>query len=363
MALRSECDCAGLAAVGRRSARLLYYLGVTGQPFPQAISARFRNARHLVLSRYVRWLVGTPEDLFWNDTLCVLVRSGYDRATRLTTTTLVDSVTETLAIARLPGARIMGNAIPRHGDGIVIAHEHPAGVCLSTHRDQTIVGTRTCAASHSDIEIATDGRRILVSSHDGPSLWCFDGWELQRREPFSLETLRRALGDVDRQVSRIDNLGDSVLVETPDTWSRWSWDLRLLRAWRRPGTRDQRYRSLFFGATIVSWHDARPLIHQYGACGYELMEWDLETGKTRSFGDCRTSVRAARSPDGRWLVLDSVERGSARTLELWDLVEFRLVERLPMRGLAADALTFSPDGRQVAIASGKHGLVVLDLIT
>jgi hypothetical protein len=67
--------------------------------------------------------------------------------------------------------------------------------------------------------------------------------------------------------------------------------------------RDPHHRDRFYGAIIVSWHDARPLVYQYGpAYRYELMEWDLETGQSRSFDADRSHAHAARSPDGRWLI-------------------------------------------------------------
>ncbi|MFT3765144.1 MAG: hypothetical protein QM820_06460 [Minicystis sp.] len=218
-------------------------------------------------------------------------------------------------------------------------------------RDE-IVATRAHADSHYQVRVATDGKRIVTTTHQGPNLWWFDGWDLRHREPWSLEPLRQALGDVPLRALDVRNLGDAVMIATKGTWSRWSWEGRLLDAWRAPlDTTDRPY--------LVCWHDEAPLVYmrpndpatglpRSGDC--HLIEWNLPRGLGRSFGAHRSWPVADRSADGRWLVADRVTP-EGRGLELWNLRAGTFVERLDARRRAARAIAFAPSGTEVAVAT------------
>ena len=59
------------------------------------------------------------------------------------------------------------------------------------------------------------------------------------------------------------------------------------------------------------------------------MVWDPRREGRARWGGVRLA-RAARSPDGRWLLADRVSQ-TGRGLELWDLATGALVERLSSR--------------------------------
>lgn len=88
---------------------------------------------------------------------------------------------------------------------------------------------------------------------------------------------------------------------------------RTVRTWCPAMTRDR-----------SSTCNARP-------CVTRVVEWNLETGGSRSFGESRHYAPAARSPNGRRLALDWARRGATVYWDLWDLDAHQLVERVPMR--------------------------------
>lgn len=90
---------------------------------------------------------------------------------------------------------------------------------------------------------------------------------------------------------------------------------------------------------------------------WHLVVWDLRSGAGRSLGAAYGWPRAARSPDGRWLLADRVSQ-TGRGLELWDLATGALVERLSSRRRAVQALAFAPDSRHVALATMQDFFVM-----
>lgn len=332
----------------------MYAAGVTSQRI-----APFRAGRRLVFARYLGELYGQAEAVWWADEPCCLVRWSFDTAELVRESTASQWSGRLRASSR--GPRLMGMAAPRAGDGLVIVHEHPDGARMVTSRADGMVAERTWREGHGDLRIATDGRRIVHGDSLATTLTCHDSWSLEAPRPWSLEPVKRALGDVRMQIRGLRDLGDSLLISTTDTWSRWRWDGELLACWRGPWCE-------WSGPYLLAWHPDGPVVfmqmidpetgrtsvHRDGA---HLVVWDLQRGTPHSLGTAHDWPRATRSPDGRWLVADRVTR-AGRGLELWDLTRETLVERLDIRRRAALAMAFAPDSAHVAVATAQDFFVL-----
>lgn len=314
----------------------------------------FRAGRRLAFDRHLGDLRGQARAMSWTDEPCCLVRASYDGAEVVRASNAVDWTTRLRWSSQ--GPRLMGMAAPRAGDGLVVVHEHPEGLRFVTLRGREDMSERTWPGEHYDPPLATDGRRIVFGGQRGP-LWRVGDWSLAAREPWSLEPVRRALGEVRLFVGELRDLGDALLISTTDTWSRWSWDGALEACWRAPAGE-------WSGPHLLAWHAAGPVVFMptKGRAGfsrddYHMMVWDLARGEGRSLGVAYGWPRAARSPDGRWLVVERVT-GAGRGLELWDLSAHVLVERIATRGRAVQALAFAPDGVHVAAATMQDFFVL-----
>ena len=323
----------------------------------------FRSGRHVRFARHLGVLFGQARDLFWSDGPSCLVRRSYDSAELVRESP--GCMTPIRLSASSHGPRLMGLAVPRNSDGLVIVHEHPHGARLVTQRGKELVAERIWPEEHVDVAIATNGRQIVVSESRRAELSCYAEWSLGSPTTWSLAPVRRALGGVRLNVVGLRDLGDSLLIWTPDTWSRWSWDQALLACWPTPA-------SAGWGPYLVAWHEDGPVLHmqtpapQAGPASgrpslerdaWHLVVWDLRSGAGRSLGAAYGWPRAARSPDGRWLLADRVSQ-TGRGLELWDLATGALVERLSSRRRAVQALAFAPDSRHVALATMQDFFVM-----
>jgi hypothetical protein len=329
-------------------------------PLPQRLGP-YRSGKRLVLSRWYGWPGGDTNRLFWTAVPCALLRSGYEAVSlRVAHESHLDSAFPSLRNAAWYAApdrrRIAGMAASPAADGIVARCEDPAGFRLTTVRDADVVATRVYADPPGDSAIATDGRRILVQRHH-TSIEVFDDWTLARSRPWSLAPLQAALGPVDLNLCDLRSDGDAVAIATADSWSRWTWDGRLIEAWRSPEL------------VVSSWCLVGPLRRQVilhmrfdpariepppagisAARQWHLVKWDLATGRGRSLGDCYEWPKGDVSRDGRWLAVDRV-LPEGRGFELWDLDGDTLVERIPIRKRGIRAAAFSPDAREVAVAT------------
>jgi len=314
--------------------------------------APFRAGRRLVFARHLGELFGQAQAVWWADEPCCLVRSSFDTAALVRESTARKSFSGLRASSG--GPRLMGMAAPRAGDGLVIVHVHPDGARMVTSRADGMVAERTWREGHSDVLLATDGRRIVHSDSSRTALTCHDSWSLDAPRPWSLDLVKRALGDVRMHIGGLLDLGDALVISTTDTWSRWRWDGELLACWRAPGGE-------YSGPNLLAWHPEGPVVFMQmidpvtgGTSphrdGWHLVVWDLKRGTGRSLGTAYRWPRATRSPDGRWLVADRVTR-AGRGLELWDLASETLVERLGIRRHAVQAMAFAPDSAHVAVAT------------
>ncbi|XXT23143.1 hypothetical protein WME94_16540 [Sorangium sp. So ce429] len=324
---------------------------------PQRV-ASFRAGRRLTFVRYLGGMSGQAREVSWADEPWCLVRCSFDTAELARASTGRDACDRLRWSSR--GPRLMGVASSRAGDGLVILHEHPDGVRVVTRRGEEAVVERTWPGDHHDPPLATDGARIVFGGQHGP-LWRVDDWSLAARAPWSLDPVQRALGEARLFVHDLRDVDDALLISTTDTWSRWSWDGELLACWRAPAGEWSR-------PYLLAWHEAGPIVFMqtndpvtgrpvHGRDGYHVVVWDLARGEGRSLGAAHGWPRAARSADGRWLVVERATR-AGRGLELWDLSTHTLVERIATRGRAVQALAFAPDGVHVAAATMQDFFVL-----
>lgn len=235
---------------------------------------------------------------------------------------------------------IFAAAAPARADGIVVVHQDPRGARVFTTSATRRVGERVF--NKEDLvgaHLATDGFCVVLAARGGVSR--FADWTLRSRMEWSLAPLQNALGETQAIVRGLHDLEDALLLETAAGWSRWSWGGRMLAAWPAPAA-----------CRVAAWHDVTPLVYMpaRSAGGVpELVAWDLASGPSRSFGPAFERPCVARSPDLRWLVVDRVAR-DGHGLELWDMAEARLVERLET-GRQVHAMAFAADGRSVAVAT------------
>lgn len=321
---------------------------------PQRV-APFRGGRGLRFARYLGGLTGQAREAWWDDEPTCLVRWSYDTAEVVRESTASAVFERVRASSR--GPRLMGMAASRAGDVLAIVHEDPEGARIVVRRGRERVAEGIWPEGHTDVSIVTDGRRIVVRGGREPTVWSCaaalragtSGSAQVEREPWPLAALQPSS---EPQVTGLRVVGDAVLISTVDTWSRWSWDGQLRAWWRGPG---------WTTPYVLAWHEAGPVLFmpaldpatgaaKVGRDAHEVFVWDLAEGRGRSFGPARGWPCAARSPDGRWLVLDRVAR-AGRGLELWDVPAGVLVARLENRRRAAQALAFAPDGLHVAVAT------------
>ncbi|MEZ4236412.1 MAG: hypothetical protein R3F59_09675 [Myxococcota bacterium] len=280
----------------------------------------FRRGRAL---RFDRWCHQLPyrssaHRLLWTERgLACLVRAGWDRA--------LLSVDGASGIeARSPaGQRLMGLAATPAGDAVAIVHEHPDGARLATFGRAP--AARVYPERHYDVTLATDGERIVLRGHLAPPTVL--PWSLAARTPWG--------GPCDGLAS-VQAVDGAVLVLSRTAASLRAWDGAAIATWPLPRP----------DAWLAAWHRATPVVF----AGGELLLWDLASGRTRSLGAARSYPDGSVAPDGRWLVIDRVGP-QGRGLELWDLREPALVERLPTRGRACTC-AFSPDGAVLGVAIG-----------
>lgn len=323
----------------------------------------------MVFAREIGPLPGDVPIVWWADEPCCLVQGFFNRGVELVRESTAHQESARLRCSASPelgpytsGPRLLGKAAPRAGDGLVIVHEHLAGVRMVTSRGQGIVGERIWRQDLFNICLVTDGRRIIVRDPYGTTLRCHDSWWLDAPPTsWSLEPLRRATDPAQMFVVDLLDLGDSLLISTPDTYSRWSWDGALLERWPGPPKESM-------APHLVAWHPDGPVLYKTifdpatgrwtcGRNGWHLVIWDLKREEERSLGPSYDWPRGARSADGRWLVVDRVAQGG-RGLELWDLSTGTLVERLPTRRHPVRALAFAPDNLHIAVASGTEFFVL-----
>lgn len=323
---------------------------------PQRV-APFRAGRRLRFVRHVCALFGQAHKVFWTEEPFCVMRWSYDAAALVAT--LEQGEPAVLRVSS-HGPRLMAMAAPRSADGLVIVHEHPEGARIVTTRRGARIGERICPLERHNPPLATDGRRIVLYDRRATTLLRFDLWSLPEPEAWSLAPLAAALGEVGPHVGALQDLGDALLISTRDAWSRWSWDGRLLACWRTPEVERSPY--------LLAWHPAGPVVHMmmidpatgrptFGRDGWHVCLWDLERRTERSLGMAHGWPLAARSPDGRWVVLERVSR-AGRGLELWDAAAGTMLERIETRGRAVQALAFAPDGLQVAVATTQDLLVL-----
>jgi len=184
-----------------------------------------------------------------------------------------------------------------------------------------------------------DGRRLITTSRDGVAkLWDVDDGQLVyaleqqatalRVGVFSMDSRLVAAGEEDGSVTVFDGGSRQLIARLeghtkPVTALRFSMD----------------------GNTLIS-----------AAEGGVIIQWNLATASAAKTlqGDASDVSAMALSPDDALLATATVDR----VVTLWDLAEGKALHRVLLGDFEAGRLTFSADGKQLAVAqSGMESLV------
>jgi hypothetical protein len=235
----------------------------------------------------------------------------------------------TLRIER-PRRRVMGAAASPDGRVLVGVFEDPGGACIVV---RTEGGERSLVypEDHSDVCVVTDGRTIVVSSHR-TRVWSID-----------VELKKRVVWPIDG-VYDLRARGGEILMGTPDAWSRFTFEGKLVRTTPAPRM------AAYSRAALVAWDDETPIFHGMhdATKTFDAFVWNGRAAS--SIGESRWVPHGALTSDA--LVISRTPPRVSRRLELWSRATWTLVEALEIRGSAITLASSSgPAGDEITLAA------------